>query len=313
MPRASCYSCLNANVLPRRQRRGHGPDECNDASDLTPPGRRLRRADSASRTLGLHRLRTELPGIARYGGHLGHDGAGKHQPLLLRRQLRGLGLQDRWRRGQRPLCERRRLPGSASRRATTPTSSPTSAALLGLRSGVANAIFTCGVSNEVHDLPMKAAYATRSDRDWRCVAAVALDRADYRSGPRANGDRRGRSGDRCASRSPAAVDLLERGEDGAPWPARSTKPTPSFKQSGSRVAWTGSILWRRDCGDAVGAGPLEKRPCHACNVATESSRSLENLRAVVRALVTGPEPPKRHGSLRGAEPRRESTPKSPRT
>jgi tetratricopeptide (TPR) repeat protein len=90
-------------------------------------------------------------------------------------------------------------------------------------------------------------------------------------------------------RSPQAAELLERGEARA-LAGAIDEADALFKQG--EVAYpNGSILWRRDC-EMLSALGRREEAVHACNVATESSRSLENLRAVVRALVTGPEPPK---------------------
>jgi tetratricopeptide (TPR) repeat protein len=90
-------------------------------------------------------------------------------------------------------------------------------------------------------------------------------------------------------RSPKAVDLLERGETLAVGGSLE-QADALFKQAEAEYP-NGSILWRRDCEVLTVLGRRDEA-LNACNVATESGRTNVNLRATVRALLTGPTPPK---------------------
>ncbi|HEY5147892.1 MAG TPA: hypothetical protein VII82_14055, partial [Polyangiaceae bacterium] len=90
-------------------------------------------------------------------------------------------------------------------------------------------------------------------------------------------------------RSPKAVDLLERGEARAL--AGAIDEADALFKQGEVEYPNGSILWRRDCQMLTLLGRRDDA-LRACNVATETARSRLNFRAVLRALVTGPEPPR---------------------
>jgi hypothetical protein len=90
-------------------------------------------------------------------------------------------------------------------------------------------------------------------------------------------------------RSPKAAELLERGEAQA-LVGGVDAADALFKQAEVEVP-TGSILWRRDCEMLTILGHRDDA-IRACNVATQTLHSPLNFRAGIRALVTGPEPPK---------------------
>jgi tetratricopeptide (TPR) repeat protein len=90
-------------------------------------------------------------------------------------------------------------------------------------------------------------------------------------------------------RSPKAADLLEQGETRALAGAYE-EADRAFKEAETEYP-NGSILWRRDCEMLTLLGRRDDA-LRACNAATEALHSPLNFRALMRALVTGPEPPR---------------------
>ncbi len=94
--------------------------------------------------------------------------------------------------------------------------------------------------------------------------------------------------DALRKRSPAAADLLGRGEALA-LAGAFEEADRLFKQAEAAVP-EGSLLWRRDCEMLTLLGQREDA-IKACNVALQNERSGPNFRTLIRALVTGPQPP----------------------
>jgi tetratricopeptide (TPR) repeat protein len=95
--------------------------------------------------------------------------------------------------------------------------------------------------------------------------------------------------DSLRGRHPKAIELMEQGEalavDGSLARAHAL-----FEQAESEDT-NASIVWRRDCEVLTLLGRREDA-LHACAMASQGASTPVNLRATIRALVTGPAPPK---------------------